>query len=296
MMESSLEPLNGAIRNQFESLRKQEVEHYHGILAAVIVLSLLIIAGLVVGFVIVGLQTDDVSDIKSEVGDIWDALKEQQAELDDIKLCTEQIKANISELQQNLTNIIEEAVLAELEDFFPRPLPLSRVLCDHEQDIPVPADAYVLISSNLTNTEAFPFTSIEYNFESGVIEVGSPNLGSDQTVIIQFEIRVFITEIPSDGIYSLVLSTSANCDYDDCPAGFYSVTQRYVDANPEWGVGNLWMTLKTNLPAQVGQRYFVFLGSKGGGGMVPGTAQEGVSTCAALYISVTAVTPTFLSP
>lgn len=282
----------GAVRGMVEIMREEETEHYHSLLAAIIVLGLLVLAGLVVGFVIVGIQISDIDDIQSETNDIWKALQAQQAQLELILNCTQQIKANLTDFPEEVTN----ATLVALEEFFPRPLPLSRVLCDHEQDVPIPRDAYVLLSSNLTNTESFPLTSVLYNVNSGVIEIASPNLQADQTVMISFEVRVFITEIPSDGIYSLALSTSSNCEYDNCPSSFLSVTQRYVDANPEWGVGNLWMFLEGTYPAQVGQRYFLFVGSKDGGGKVPGTAQKGVSTCAALSISLSVVTPAFLSP
>lgn len=282
----------GTVRRLVEEARKEETSHYHSLLIAIIVLGLLIIAGLVVGFIIIGLQTNDIDNIHSEVNDIWKALQKQQEQIDFLINYTEQIKANLTDFPDEVTN----ATLVALEEFFPRPLPLTRTLCAHEQDVPIPADAYVLLSSNLTNTESFPFTSVLYSFKSGVIEIDAPNLQDDETVIISFNIRVFITQIPTDGIYSLALTTSTNCEYDNCPSSFLSVTKRYVSDNPEWGVGNLWMFLEGSYPAQNGQRYFLFVGSKGGGGIVPGTAQEGVSTCAALSISLNSIMPASLSP
>lgn len=281
-----------SIRRQFEELEKRNTENFHGILAAVIVLGLLIIIGLVVGFVIVGLQSRDISKVKDEVGDIWNTL-------DDVKDCTEQIKDDINDLIDNVGNItmaIEEIVDDALDDFFPRPLPASRVLCAHANDIDLPNTVNVLISSNLTNTNMFTTSSIGYNVNTGAITVRTPEIESNQVVVVNFQIRVLIRDIDTGTTFSLILSTSSNCEAGNCPNGFYSTLSRFDDNNPLFSETAQWIELNTNIAIDTTQRFFVFLRSDSGSGTVFGTETDDSTACAALYISVQAMTPMFAKP
>ena len=286
----------GTIRRQFEELEEKITEQFHSILAAVIVLGLLIIVGLVVGFVIVGLQGRNISKIKSEVEDVWSSNRQIKNEVWEVKECTEQIKANFSEFEANFTMDVEEAVMTVLDDFFPQPLPVSRILCDHNGNIDLPASTNVLISSNLTNTDMFTTTSTGYDADTGQILIQSPQITDDQVVIVQFQVRVFISSIDEDGTYSLILSTSDDCEFNNCPNGFYSTTVRFLVDSPEFSENGIWIELNTKIPIQTEQTYYVFLRSNSGSGIVIGSESGDLTACSALYISIEPVTSMFLLP
>lgn len=66
------------IQEQFDELEDRNQQRYHSVIAAVVIMGLLIIAGVVAGFIIVGLEVRDtrnrVKSIEHEVDSIWESL------------------------------------------------------------------------------------------------------------------------------------------------------------------------------------------------------------------------------
>lgn len=352
------------LHRELTELESRNQNRYCSLVTTVIILNLLVIGGIVAGFIILGLQTrdirNDVSDIKhlldgssdSEIDDdsikllykklhaifeeVWDTnrcAKEIKKQLVDVKNdtdsilnCTEQLKDEFGLVKNDTTDILNcteqlkenvavvnsrtvlirqevedvssctEQIKEDLNNFPPRPLPISRVLCDPLQDIELPQDVNKLISTNLTNTEMFATTSVGYNPNSGAIIIRTPFINTTEVAVVQLQVRVLIRQIEEDSTFSLILSTSANCNFGDCADGFYSTTRRFDMEQPEFSESGLWMQLSTKLPVQTEQRYFVFLRSNTGSGKIFGDDTDDSTACAALYISIEPVAPLFLLP
>lgn len=283
------------LRQQFKALEEKNSRRFNGLLAAVIVLGLVIIAGLVVGFIVIGLQGRDVSDVKDEVGDIWKTVS-------DILDCTQQIKADIADLGNttgNITMEVEQIVEDALADFFPRPLPISRYLCAPANTLELPEEVNVLLSANLTNQNlpSFPSMSVSYNSNNGAITVNS-DLPDGQAVSIRVVIQVLISNAGSDsgdeeGTFSLIMSSSANCEFENCPNGFFSQLGHFDPNAKLFSDSGLIITIDRAFTVESGFRFFVFLRSNSGNGEVRGQENGDATPCATFSISIQAATPAF---
>lgn len=299
---------SGIIRNQFEQREERENERYTSLLAAIVVLGLLIIIGLIVGFIIVGIQGkntyDKTKDIDNEVEDIWSSNKEILTQLAKIEANTEQILKDIADLEDNVGNIsmaIEQIVVDALDEFFPQKLPAAVYICGPQGSLTLPASENVLISGNLSKMSDFPETSFTYHPRNGRIEITKPNLESTETVSVSVLIRVFIDQAGGEsgdtaGTFSLILSTSPNCKFEDCPDGFYSTLSRFDPNDPEFNENGLWMELNPQFTIKTGLNFYVFLRSNNGNGFVRHTESGDVTPCAGLTISIQSMTDTFLIP
>ena len=144
IMEHKKTDLQSDMQREIDVLEERNQSRYSSLLAATVILGLMIIAGIVVGFIIVGLQVHDtnnrVKNIQDEVNDVWSFLKKSNKEFNhdddsykydfrkiqklleevlwctnkikyqivDVKNCTEHIKREVNDVKNCTTQIKEE--------------------------------------------------------------------------------------------------------------------------------------------------------------------------------------------
>lgn len=319
------------VQEQFDELEDRNQQRYHSILAAVVILGLLIIAGVVVGFVIVGLEVRDtrnrVKSIQHEVNSIWESLgggggakkssssddhKKHDSKSEDedyksylykksfhdwmhkLEYSVKDIKSQLDDIQ-NCTEDIKTNVSRSSK------LPASALLCEPQQEIRLPAATNVLISANLTSRNRFVRTSVGYNPVNGEVIFRPPNLNTTENLSIKLQIQVVINEAggvndTDTGTYVLTVSTSPTCEFgvNKCTDGIFWTSRVYKASEPEFGGNILIMNLDkiANVQGNTDVRFFVFLRSNSGNGVIlPTTAST--PPCAMLSITVEPLTPVF---
>lgn len=298
---------SGMIRGQFEELREENSERFTSLIAAVITLGILAIIGLIVGFIIIGIQGNNtynrVKDIDSEVEDVWSSNSRIELELAAVKSCTEQIKEDIADLQNNtnLTMTIEQIVIEALNTFFPPPLPISGYLCAIANQIDLPNSENVLISANLTNLNLpdFPMAGVSYNSESGRINIAN-TLPNNQAVSVQIKIRALINQAGGEdgneqSTYSLIMSEDRDCEFEDCPRGFYSTIAHFDPNCLQFSDNDILIEIDQIFTIQSDDnfRFFVFIRSNNGNGRVLSSESGDATPCSAFSISIQSVAPSF---
>jgi len=243
------------LKREVDELEHRNQSRYHSILAAVIVLGLLIILGIVIGFIVLGLENNDVKKkvrhLKNDIGAL------QQFPLSRV-LCGASSTINLPAT----TNVLISANLATSDQFPSTSVGYSSNTGE--------------ISIRSPTLESGEQVIIHIQARVLISEAGGPHANESST-------------------YSLIMSTSGSCDFGDCDSGVYSTTGRYQTSNQLFGDNIYWLELNTKISVSGSDSsfFFFFLRSNTGNGVI-NTVSSDAANCASLWFSLQALTPSFV--
>jgi hypothetical protein len=280
---------------------------------------ILLLAALVGIWLTFGYGIKRGNDIEDEVDDIWHFIKKDleptlrlillniailddkvdalQSTSDQILADTTIIKARVNEIELQLGDVetslsILTTNVANINNSLIGEMPPARVLCGQMSALDFsdfPADTPVNIGMELLDPERFPTSmlpggQIAYNADEGEFEV--TNMPDGYAVPLLIQVRVLLTNTAMDNTFRLmVVSNNTNCVLGSCPSSFLESRERYLSANQQFGTNTMEMKVSGTVNARNGDKFYVFMASKGAIGIIPASENEDSSVCAADFIS-----------